>query len=306
MSMYKFKKFVKRLFTPITILFIPHTSTDNVSVKMPFAGIVFFVFMCFAGVAYVLTMAVSTIEYYRMKKTLGYYSNQFTELQTTMDALKMAENDFNRLFSADSREAVLENLNTSDSGSLDMERLKSRIKETIETVGEIKDYLSRNRDIYMATPKGWPIPDGKVTSRFGVRMHPMTGQSDDHTGVDIASDPGTPVQVTADGIVSFAGYSGANGNLVVVEHGFGFKTFYAHNKKIDVHVGQTVTRGDIISYVGSTGSSTGPHLHYEIWKQDDAIDPMAYIEWKKFMAGEALQESHPEMNTKVLLAGRNQ
>jgi murein DD-endopeptidase MepM/ murein hydrolase activator NlpD len=108
-------------------------------------------------------------------------------------------------------------------------------------------------------------------------MNPVKGNSQFHSGLDIAARPGTPVRVTADGIVSFSGRSGSNGNLVAVEHGFGYTTYYAHNKKIDVKVGQVVSRGDVIAYVGSTGSTTGPHLHYEIWKNGDSVDPQPYV-----------------------------
>jgi len=86
------------------------------------------------------------------------------------------------------------------------------------------------------------------------------------------------VRATADGVVSFAGWSGGSGNLVGIEHGFGYATFYAHNTKSAVVVGQFVKRGDVIAYSGSTGSSTGPHSHYEIWKDGRHINPMPFIE----------------------------
>jgi murein DD-endopeptidase MepM/ murein hydrolase activator NlpD len=105
----------------------------------------------------------------------------------------------------------------------------------------------------------------------------MTGRADFHSGIDISSSPGNPVKATADGIVSFAGWSGGSGNLVVLEHGHGFSTFYAHNRKLNVRVGQKVRRGDVISYVGSTGDSTGPHVHYEIWKEGKPVNPKDYL-----------------------------
>jgi murein DD-endopeptidase MepM/ murein hydrolase activator NlpD len=114
-----------------------------------------------------------------------------------------------------------------------------------------------------------------------MRIHPIRGGNDFHTGLDISTKPGEPVHVTADGIVSFSGWSGANGNLVAIEHGFGYETFYAHNKETVVKVGQIVKRGDVIAYVGSTGSSTGPHLHYEIWKEGKIINPKPFIMGRK-------------------------
>jgi len=147
----------------------------------------------------------------------------------------------------------------------------------MESVGEIKDYLSQQKDLYLATPMGWPVA-GRISSPYGYREHPQTGLQDFHSGMDIASDPGTPVKATADGIVSFSGWSGGSGNLVALEHGLGFSTYYAHNRLVIVKAGQKVKRGDILGYVGSTGNSTGPHLHYEIWKEGRSLNPSTHIE----------------------------
>jgi murein DD-endopeptidase MepM/ murein hydrolase activator NlpD len=221
-------------------------------------------------------MAVNTLEYYKTKEKLHYYTQQFTELNATISALKKAEYEFKRLFSLGSREKVLENVDTSDSGSIDMETLKQQIRETIETVGEIREYLKTERDTYVATPKGFPVR-GDISSPFGHREHPRSGRADFHSGIDISTSPGNSVKATADGIVSFAGWSGGSGNLVVVEHGHGFSTFYAHNRKLSVRVGEKVKRGDVISYAGSTGNSTGPHVHYEIWKNGKPVNPRTYL-----------------------------
>ncbi|MDI6763489.1 MAG: M23 family metallopeptidase [Thermodesulfobacteriota bacterium] len=148
---------------------------------------------------------------------------------------------------------------------------------TMETVGEMRDYLSQQRDLYRSTPRGWPV-DGRITSPYGRREHPKSGDDEFHGGVDISTVPGMPVRATADGIVSFSGWSGGSGNLVVIEHGFRFSTFYAHNKMVNVKVGQKVKRGDIISYTGSTGNSTGPHLHYEVWREGHPVNPGSYLE----------------------------
>ena len=110
-----------------------------------------------------------------------------------------------------------------------------------------------------------------------MRENPTTGADDFHSGIDLSISPGTPVRATADGIVSYSGWHGGNGNLVVLEHGHGFSTFYAHNKTTNVKIGQKVKRGDIISYSGSTGNSTGPHVHYEIWKDGKPLNPTGYL-----------------------------
>jgi len=276
LDIHKIKGFLKKAFTPVTIMLIPHSKTRPVNFKVPFIGMFTTIVLCCLGIVFILSIAVDTFEYYRMKDKLNYYSQQFLELNKTMTALKKAENEFKRLFSLKSREKVLENLDTSDSGSIDMENLKHQIKSTVESVGEIKDYLRVQRDIYVATPKGSPVIGG-ISSYYGNREHPRSGEENFHSGIDISSSPGNPVKATADGIVSFSGWSGGSGNLVVLEHGHGFSTFYAHNRSIPVKVGQKVKRGDIIGYVGSTGNSTGPHVHYEIWKDGKSIDPVKYL-----------------------------
>ncbi|RPI35368.1 MAG: M23 family metallopeptidase [Nitrospiraceae bacterium] len=192
-------------------------------------------------------------------------------------SLNSDEAEVRRIISFRTRERILENIDTSDNGSIDMETLKYQIKSSMESVGEIKDYLSQQRDVYLSTPKGWPVA-GRISSPYGYREHPKTGVGDFHTGMDIAANPGRAVKATANGIVSFAGWSGGSGNLVALEHGMGYSTFYAHNKQVVVKVGQKIKRGDIIGYVGSTGNSTGPHLHYEVWRGGKSLNPHSFID----------------------------
>jgi murein DD-endopeptidase MepM/ murein hydrolase activator NlpD len=270
------KRLVKKAFTPITIMFIPHSDGRPVRFRIPSIGILLMVVLWLTGMAYVFSIGVNTVEYNKMKSKLNYYSSQFVEMRSTMDTLRETENEFAKLFKYKSKGKILENLDASDTGSLDLRELKRQIKITMETSGDIKDYLSKQRDIYLATPNGWPT-DGHITSPYGWRVDPMTGGREFHGGVDIAAEPGEPVRATADGIVSFAGWSGNNGNLVVIEHGMGFQTFYAHNRKVIVKVGQKVKRGQIISYMGSTGRSTGPHVHYEIWHDGRSVNPAKYL-----------------------------
>jgi murein DD-endopeptidase MepM/ murein hydrolase activator NlpD len=275
--MYKAKRFLKKAFTPITIMLIPHSSVKSVRIKVPSIGVAVSIILWLIGTAYVFSIAKDGLEYDRMKQKVDYYSSQFTELRSTIAGLKKAEGEFMRLFSLKSKEKVLENLDSTDTGSIDMDNLKQQINLTVATVSEIRDYLDKQRDLYVATPKGWPT-EGRITSAFGSRKHPRTGERQFHTGVDIAANLGKPVRATADGIVSFADWSGGSGNLVAVEHGFGFSTFYAHNRTLNVKIGQKVNRGDIIGYIGSTGNSTGPHVHYEIWKDGKTMNPYKFLE----------------------------
>jgi murein DD-endopeptidase MepM/ murein hydrolase activator NlpD len=272
----KFRNLFRKLVTPVTIMLIPHNSRSTFRIKMPSVALFAIALLSLIGTGYLYKLVGDAIKYAPTKEKLDYYQGQFIELESTIASLRMANNEFRKLFSLENKEDVLENMNTSDVGAIDMTILRKQINKTIDTVGEIRDYMSEQRDLYMATPMGWPAK-GWLTSGFGYRLHPIRATRDFHTGLDIASRPGTLVRATADGIVSFAGRSGANGNLVALEHGFGYTTYYAHNKKLKVEVRDVVKRGDIIAYVGSTGSSTGPHLHYEIWKNGKNVNPKPYL-----------------------------
>lgn len=271
------KNVCKKAFTPVTIMLIPHSNKRTLNLKIPSIGILVSIILLFIGTLYVFSVAVDSFEYQAMKKKLNYYSNQFLELKVTMSALKNAEKEFRRLFSLGSKEKVLEDMDTSYSGSIDIENLKQEIAKTIKTVTEIQNYLNLQKDLYLATPKGIPV-EGTISSQYGKRQDPRSGVEEFHSGLDIATSPGNPLRATADGIVSFSGWNRGSGNLVVLEHGFGFSTFYAHNKMNAVKVGQKVKRGDIIGYVGATGNATGPHVHYEIWKDGNPVNPNNYRE----------------------------
>jgi len=278
--MHKAKILLRRLFTPVSIMLIPHDSKRTLNFKLPSIGIVASVILWIVGSVYVISIAVSTVEYYQMKSKLSFYTTQFTQLQSTITSLKKAEAEFERLLSFGTKNKILENVDTKmtahDTGSIDMDLLQEQIRKTVESVGAIKDFLKGQKDIYVATPRGWPI-DGRVTSEYGPRENPRDGSPEFHSGIDISARDGTPVRATADGIVSFAGWSKGSGNLVVLEHGFSYSTCYAHNSSIIVSVGKKVRRGDIISYSGSTGDSTGPHLHYEVRHDGKAVNPREFI-----------------------------
>ncbi len=120
-----------------------------------------------------------------------------------------------------------------------------------------------------------PLP--RLSSRFGYRQHPLLGKRALHAGIDIPGPQGTPVQASEGGVVSFAGRAGGYGNMVEVDHGAGLKTRYAHLSRILVRPGATVARGETIARMGSTGRSTGSHLHFEIRVQGQAADPLDYL-----------------------------
>lgn len=140
-------------------------------------------------------------------------------------------------------------------------------------------YLGNGADVIAEGVYIWPSATSDyVTSFFGTRLHPILGVYKTHTGIDIGAGYGTAVLAAADGVVSTAAYdAGGYGNYIIIDHGNGNKTLYAHMSQISVRVGQTVTQGRIIGLVGSTGMSTGPHLHFEVYVGGTRVDPLLYF-----------------------------
>jgi len=168
--------------------------------------------------------------------------------------------------------------------------LSTSLTSPEDTFGVLRDLLQglENRLNFMrhdveqrealanATPSIWPTHGG-LTGFFGGRSDPFTGEPGYHQGIDISTEKGQPVYATADGVVESAAYSGDYGNLVVVKHAFGLATRFGHLSAFNVTPGQNVKRGDIIGSVGSTGRSTGAHLHYEILVNDRLINPLQLL-----------------------------
>ena len=122
----------------------------------------------------------------------------------------------------------------------------------------------------------WPC-NGPITSPFGYRTHPIFGTTIYHAGIDIGVDYGTPIHAADSGTVILAGWCGGYGNAVIIDHGNGLQTLYGHNTSVAVSEGQAVSQGEVIAYAGSTGYSTGPHCHFEVRENGEAVDPMGYL-----------------------------
>lgn len=169
------------------------------------------------------------------------------------------------------------------STTMKVDDLTKRLYVESKSLDELYD-MARNKNARMSSmPAIMPVAKdkGKVVSGFGMRYHPILKYRRMHTGIDITARQGTPVYATGDGVVRVAGrnpqgYSGY-GVVVVVDHGYGFKTLYAHMQSINVRPGQKVTRGQQVGTVGSTGMSNGSHLHYEVMQNDRKVDPVYYF-----------------------------
>lgn len=158
----------------------------------------------------------------------------------------------------------------------ELNQLKGAADRQEASLQMLIEYFEDKRSLYSSTPAIWPAR-GWVTSHYGNRTSPFSGILKFHEGIDIAAQTGTPVVAPADGVVVKAGFATGYGNMVEISHGYGFKTLFAHNSRLNVKVGQFVKRGDVICYIGDTGSSTGPHLHYEVRVNGFPVNPVKYL-----------------------------
>lgn len=153
--------------------------------------------------------------------------------------------------------------------SSQMDVQKSELDKLLNDVDARLAYLE-------ARPSFLPIY-GRITSRFGGRKHPFTKGYQFHRGVDIATSRGTSIKATGKGVVTFSGWNGGYGKVVIINHGYGIKTVYAHNSTNLVKTGDRVEKGQIIAKVGTTGMSTGPHVHFEVQVKGKVVDPLKFI-----------------------------
>lgn len=162
-------------------------------------------------------------------------------------------------------EASLRNLRA------EVPRVAARLRELDRRVEEHLAFLE-------AKPTMWPVK-GEITSSFGYRTSPTNRwRQEFHDGVDIAASFGTPVRAAGGGTVVFAGWMGVYGRAIIIDHGYGYRTFYGHNSSLLVKEGERVTKGQVIARVGSTGRSTGPHLHFRLEIQGQPVDPLTLLE----------------------------
>jgi murein DD-endopeptidase MepM/ murein hydrolase activator NlpD len=159
-----------------------------------------------------------------------------------------------------------------DTANVQLPNLSENLKE--EVLPALEQTLVREA----ARPRGAPLNvQTEVTSPFGLRQNPFGRGVEFHNGLDFKGWHGTPIHATAPGVVEIAGFSGGYGYHVIVDHGYGYRTLYAHMSKIEVFQGAQVDQSQVLGYVGSTGRSSGPHLHYTIYHNGKAVDPQDYL-----------------------------
>lgn len=208
------------------------------------------------------------------KKTLNQKKNELVSKEESLNVVK-AEHE--------------ETLNTYKSQLDELESLESDKNAELRELANREDEIEKEIQSYFSTSStdgssnnvssGFirPVDSSTITSSYGPRVHPVTGQYKVHTGVDFAAPAGAPFYASKDGIVTTAEYHPAYGNMVIIDHGGGYSTLYAHASSLNVSAGQRVKQGQVVSLVGSTGYSTGPHAHFEIRINGQHVNPMNYI-----------------------------
>lgn len=174
-----------------------------------------------------------------------------------------------------SQDYLVQNIATS------LQTLNNRLSFQQKSLKEIERMIEKKEDLLAAIPAIQPVSNKeleRVASGFGYRIDPVYKIPKMHNGLDFTANSGTPIYATADGKVRMAGFNESGyGNHVIINHGFGYETLYGHMVRIKAKAGQTVKRGEIIGWVGSTGKSTGPHCHYEVHKNGSPVDPVYYF-----------------------------
>ena len=164
-----------------------------------------------------------------------------------------------------------------DALNAEADRISAEIKARQEALEQQQAQSGNNKPNYSGGRMMWPCDSTYITSEFGYRIHPITGIWTGHTGIDIGCNMYAPIYAAESGTVILAEEYGGYGNAIVIDHGGGITTLYGHNEELYVSVGQKVSRGETIAGAGSTGWSTGPHLHFEVRESGEYVDPMGYL-----------------------------
>jgi murein DD-endopeptidase MepM/ murein hydrolase activator NlpD len=299
-----FKSFGRLLVRDYTIVLVPHSEKRvynfHIRFLTLFTAIVLFFGMAAAFFLYSSAAAGS------VRSGFTEQDSQYTETRADLEKLREEMNQLSR--TARSFEAVLSGTlstlgsdpvafagGSGDRPSLfnfsgnedfskeveDLRHLSGYLSSAMEPIKEIGSILDSQSAILSEIPSIWPVKGGMghFTQRFGINPDPFNGMAHMHTGVDISTyRQGDPIIATADGQVTVIAYEPSGfGNYIIIRHQHGFYTRYAHMLSFRVEAGQQVKQGDVIGYIGNTGRSTGPHLHYEIHMGSDVVDPSKYL-----------------------------
>lgn len=225
------------------------------------------------------------------EKTIELLKQEIKKIEEQQDAIAKKQNQLKRIMGIKSENNPSPEPSRGGKGGIDRkigsfgdgemlqqtEEIRTQLARQEKELDELLAQVNNNTEYFRHLPNQWPV-QGDISSDFGWRKSPFGGRgSTFHEGIDIANDSGTPVVAAADGTVTFAGWKGAYGRLLEIDHGYGYITKYGHNSALLVDVGDKVKKGEEIARMGNTGRSTGPHLHFTVVKNGEANDPLIYL-----------------------------
>ena len=301
------KNVLKKLKNKITIVLIPHSTAKPIKINFSLMFLAVCVVSWTGLTLWAGFVSGQKIDYYRIKADnkimhlrMAFLSDKIKESRQMLLQVMHNDQHIRALLGMGSKRVILEDSlgyggpTAVESSALTMAlngnankisyeelsrqavRLLDEYKLSIKSYSEVVDNINIQRIKFRYTPSMWPC-EGIVTSPYGFRIHPILKYKFFHTAIDIANVHGTPIKSTADGIVSFIGIQRGYGKVVVVRHGSQYKTVYGHLSKILVKQGEFVEKGQEIAKMGSTGRSTGSHLHYEVLYNNKPINPNKYL-----------------------------
>jgi murein DD-endopeptidase MepM/ murein hydrolase activator NlpD len=310
--MSKFIKVKKELKRKVTVMFIHHGNVKPVRLSISLLLLCVAVVSWTSITLWAGYLASRHIDYLKTKTDnqimqfrMLFFANQLEKTKNMFEKVQMNDDKIRSLLSLRTRKAIIEDDSVDKflgeggpteaqanallsllSGSANpinyavltkqTNLLNEQYKYMQKSYTEIISHIKQQRTLFMATPRGYPT-EGTISSYYGLRRNPFFNTNDFHFGVDIANVRNTPIRVTANGKVIFSGWQSGYGNVVVVDHGYKYRTLYAHLLKRLVSVGDDVTRGQVIARMGDTGTATGTHLHYEVHIQGKAVNPVSFL-----------------------------
>jgi murein DD-endopeptidase MepM/ murein hydrolase activator NlpD len=238
-------------------------------------------------------MALKIIHYHgllsenrRQQKQIEFFLNETKRLRDGVQDLEARDQELRELLGIETRRVRPKRVEPGTPQSLNFKTDQIRrnlawVKDSIQTqrqsFKQLASLTKQFEDKFADLPSLWPVP-GEIKSTFGWRHHPFIGSDAHHNGVDIPTWTGSPVRSAGDGVVVYSGWSKGYGNTIMIDHGNTYQTIYAHNSMLLVRTGQRVAKGQMLAKAGSTGLSTGPHVHYEVRVNNHPIAPTQYLD----------------------------
>jgi murein DD-endopeptidase MepM/ murein hydrolase activator NlpD len=304
-------KIIHKLNKRITIMLIPHGKTNPLKINVSFVCVCVFMISWTALTVWSGYLTTRHFDYVKTKidnkimhVRLLLFANQIEKTKSMFEKIQGNDEKIRLLLAMGTKKSILaeglgqnfgkggptlsqtnafvailsSSLNKISYSEISRETdsLYEQYKFMCRSYEEIMSYIHKQKLLFAATPSGWPCR-GRISSVYGFRRHPMFHSKEFHSGIDIANVPNTSISSTAAGKVVFSGYRSGYGNVIAISHGQGYGTVYAHLSKRLVNVGAYVSRGNIIAKMGSTGTSTGPHLHYEVHFKENSVNPKPYL-----------------------------